>query len=134
METAIEKAEDLINKFGKELAPKVVDEMVSECKHWLTSDKCKRVHWEEKRLDYLAELKQKITKKNKMETKVLDTVYFQPKGFNKNYCEIGIILDSDKDYIHYLNEPCKVAINEVKLIDKSKLIFLKNGLIKLKTK
>lgn len=61
-QTVVEKAEDLINKFGKELAPKVVDEMLGECRHWLTSDKSKRVYWEEKRLDYLAEVRHEITK------------------------------------------------------------------------
>lgn len=68
-----------------------------------------------------------------METKILDTVYFQPKGMNKKYCEAGLILDSDKDYIYYLDEPCKVLISEVNLIDKSRIILLKNGLIKLKS-
>lgn len=68
-----------------------------------------------------------------METKVLDTVYFQPPGINKDYCERGIILDRDKDHIYYIDDPCKILINEVKLIDKSKVILLKNGLIKLKS-
>jgi hypothetical protein len=67
-----------------------------------------------------------------MTTKVLDTVYFQPKGINKNYCEAGLILDRDKDYIYYLDEPCKILISEVKIIDKSRIILQKNGLIKVK--
>jgi len=67
-----------------------------------------------------------------MTTKVLDTVYFQPKGINKNYCEAGIILDRDKDYIYYLDEPCKILISEVEIIDKSRIILQKNGLIKVK--
>jgi hypothetical protein len=69
-----------------------------------------------------------------METKVLDTVYFQPKGINKNYCEAGLILDRDKDYIYYLDEPCKILISEVEIIDKSRIILQKNGLIKVKQK
>jgi hypothetical protein len=67
-----------------------------------------------------------------METKVLDRVYFQPKGMNKNYCEVGIISESDKDYIYYLDEPCKILISEVEIIDKSRIILQKNGLIKVK--
>jgi hypothetical protein len=67
-----------------------------------------------------------------METKILDTVYFQPKGMNKNYCEAGIISESDKDYIYYLDEPCKILISEVEIIDKSRIILQKNGLIKVK--
>jgi hypothetical protein len=67
-----------------------------------------------------------------METKVLNTVYFQPKGMNKNYCEAGIISESDKNYIYYLDEPCKILISEVEIIDKSRIILQKNGLIKVK--
>jgi len=67
-----------------------------------------------------------------MTTKVLDTVYFQSKGMKKNYCEAGLILDSDKDYIYYLDEPCKILISEVEIIDKSRIILQKNGLIKVK--
>ena len=39
------------------------------------------------------------------------------------YCEIGIILESDPDYIHYLDEPCKVLISEVKIIPKDQVIY-----------
>lgn len=46
------------------------------------------------------------------------TVYFQPPDINPKYCEVGMIMDSDPDYIWYINEPCKVLINDVKLIDK----------------
>jgi hypothetical protein len=67
-----------------------------------------------------------------METKILNTVYFQPKGMNKNYCEVGIISESEKDYIYYLDEPCKILISEVEIIDKSRIILQKNGLIKVK--
>jgi hypothetical protein len=44
------------------------------------------------------------------------TLYFQPPGINKKYCEVGFILDSDPNYIHYIDEPCKVLISEVKII------------------
>lgn len=30
-----------------------------------------------------------------------DTIYFQPKGINPKYCEAGMILENDKDYIYY---------------------------------
>lgn len=52
----------------------------------------------------------------------METIYFQPHGINPKYCEVGMILDSDKDYIHYLDEPCKVLISEVKIIPKEKVI------------
>lgn len=45
-----------------------------------------------------------------------ETVYFQPPGISPKYCEIGIIMDSDPDYISYLNEPCKILKSEVKII------------------
>jgi len=51
------------------------------------------------------------------------TIYFQPKGINFKYCEAGMILPSDPDYIFYLDEPCKVLISEVKIIDKENVIF-----------
>ena len=53
---------------------------------------------------------------------------------NKNYCEAGLILDKDKEYIYYLDEPCKILISEVKIIDKSRIVLQKNGLIKVKQK
>ena len=62
MKPEVERAKYLVNKFGEELALKVVDEMIGECRHWLTSDKRKRVYWEEKRLDYLAEVKHELFK------------------------------------------------------------------------
>jgi hypothetical protein len=44
------------------------------------------------------------------------TVYFQPPGINKKYCEVGFILDSDPNYIHFKDQPCKVLISDVKII------------------
>ncbi|MGV6830333.1 MAG: hypothetical protein ACWA5P_02065 [bacterium] len=52
-----------------------------------------------------------------------NTVFFQPKGINPKYCEIGMFLDSDPDYIHYLNEPCKIHVNEVKIIEKHRVKY-----------
>ena len=55
----------------------------------------------------------------------MNTIYFQPPKINKDYCEVGTILKSDPDYIHYLYEPCKILISEVKIIDKENVIFSK---------
>ena len=53
----------------------------------------------------------------------MNTVYFQPKGINPKYCEVGTILEKDPEYISYLDEPCKILISEVKIIDKENVIF-----------
>lgn len=45
------------------------------------------------------------------------TVFFQTKGMDPNQCEAGMILNNDLDYIHYFDEPCKVLISEVKIIE-----------------
>ena len=63
----------------------------------------------------------------------MNTVYFQPPGIRPQYCEVGMILESDPEYISYLDEPCKILISEVKIIDKELVIFdKKNKLYKLK--
>ena len=62
----------------------------------------------------------------------MSVVYFQPKGINLEYCEVGMIHETDPNYIWYLDEPCKVLISEVKIIDKENIIVEKNGLIKVK--
>jgi hypothetical protein len=63
----------------------------------------------------------------------METVYFQPPGINKQYCEAGIILETDPNYIYYIDEPCKVLISEVKIIDKENVTFdKKSRLIKVK--
>lgn len=54
-------------------------------------------------------------------------IYFQPKGINPLYCEVGIILDSDKEHIHYLEEPCKILISEVKIIDEKNVTYNKRN-------
>lgn len=53
----------------------------------------------------------------------MNTVYFQPPDINKKFCEVGIIHESDPEYIWYLEEPCKVLISDVKLIDKENVIY-----------
>lgn len=57
----------------------------------------------------------------------MNTVYFQPKGINPKYCEVGTILETDPEYIWYLDEPCKILISEVKIIDKENVIFDKKS-------
>lgn len=60
-------------------------------------------------------------------------IYFQPPGIKKEYCEIGIIHETDKEYIWYLNEPCKVLISEVKIIPNENVYYdKKNRLNKVK--
>ena len=63
----------------------------------------------------------------------MNTVYFQPKGINPQYCEVGMISETDPDYIWYLDEPCKILISEVKIIDKENVIFdKKSSLIRVR--
>ena len=51
------------------------------------------------------------------------TVYFQPPGIRPNVCEVGMIMKSDPDYIWYMDEPCKILISEVKIIDPEKVVY-----------
>ena len=53
----------------------------------------------------------------------MNVVYFQPPCINKEYVEVGMIMESDKDYIWYIDEPCKILISEVKIISKEKVIY-----------
>lgn len=57
----------------------------------------------------------------------MNTVYFQPKGIKPQYCEVGMISETDPEYIWYLNEPCKVLISEVKIIEKENVILDKKS-------
>ena len=57
----------------------------------------------------------------------MNTVYFQPKGIKPQYCEVGMISETDPEYIWYLDEPCKVLISEVKIIEKENVIFDKKS-------
>jgi biotin carboxylase len=57
----------------------------------------------------------------------MNTVYFQPPGMNPKYCEAGIILETDPNYIHYIDEPCKVLISEVKIIEEENVTFDKKS-------
>ena len=50
-------------------------------------------------------------------------VYFQPKGINPKYCEVGMISETDPEHIWYLDEPCEILISEVKIIPKEKVTY-----------
>ncbi len=57
----------------------------------------------------------------------MNTVYFQPKGIKPQYCEVGMVSETDPEYIWYLDEPCKILISEVKIIEKENVIFDKKS-------
>ena len=57
----------------------------------------------------------------------METIYFQPPGIRPQFCEAGYISETDKEYIFYLDEPCKILISEVKIIPKEKVIFDKKS-------
>ncbi len=57
----------------------------------------------------------------------MNTVYFQPKGIKPQYCEVGMISETDPEYILYLDEPSKILISEVKIIEKENVIFDKKS-------
>ena len=57
----------------------------------------------------------------------MNSVYFQPKNFNKKYCEVSMISETDDKYIWYLDEPCRILISEVKIIDKKNVRFNKKN-------
>ena len=55
----------------------------------------------------------------------MKTIYFQPPGIMLEFCEAGMISETDKDYIWYLDEPCKILISEVKIIPKENVFYNK---------
>jgi hypothetical protein len=57
----------------------------------------------------------------------MDVIYFQPKGIRPQYCEAGIIQQSDPEYIWFLDEPCKILISEVKIIPKENVTYDKKS-------
>jgi hypothetical protein len=62
-------------------------------------------------------------------THSMKTIYFHPKGINPKFCEAGVIHESDSESIRYLSEPCKVSINDVKIIPNESVTYdEKNGL------
>ena len=65
----------------------------------------------------------------------MNVVYFQTKNINPKYCERGTITKDDPEYIWHLDEPCKILIKEVKIIDKENVTFdRKTGLCHVKSK
>lgn len=54
-----------------------------------------------------------------------EIIYFQPKGINPKYCEVGMISKTDPNYIWYLDEPCKILLSEVKIIPPEAVIYNK---------
>ena len=65
----------------------------------------------------------------------MNVVYFQPKNINPKYCERGTILEDDPKYIWHLDEPYKILISEVKIIDKENVTYnRKTGLCHVKSK
>ena len=57
----------------------------------------------------------------------METIYFQPPGIKKEYCEAGMISETDKDYIWYFDEPCKILISNVKTIPKENVVYDKKN-------
>ena len=63
----------------------------------------------------------------------MNVIYFQPPNIKEDYCEVGMIPETDKDYIWYLDEPCKILISEVKIIDGNDIYHdKKTGCIRIK--
>ncbi len=56
-----------------------------------------------------------------------NVVYFQPPDINPKYCEVGYLMEGDPWYIYYMEEPCKIPISEVTIIDMEKVIRDKNS-------
>ena len=54
----------------------------------------------------------------------METVYFQPQRINKNFCEVGVIVG---EYIVYIDEPCKILLSEVNIIDDQNVVFDKKS-------
>ena len=65
----------------------------------------------------------------------MNVVYFQPKSINPKYYERGTIPENDSEYIWHLDEPYKILISEVKIIDKENVTYDKRtGLCHVKSK
>ena len=65
----------------------------------------------------------------------MNITYFQTKNINPKYCERGTILEDDQEYIYHLDEPYKILISEVKIIDKENVTYDKRtGLCHVKSK
>lgn len=53
----------------------------------------------------------------------METIYFQPPEIKPQYCEAGMISETDPEYIWYFDEPCKILISEVKIIQKENVTY-----------
>jgi len=53
----------------------------------------------------------------------MNTIYFQPPDIKPQYCEVGMIHESDPEHIWYLNEPCKILISDVKIIPTENVTY-----------
>lgn len=59
----------------------------------------------------------------------MESIYFQPPQIKPIYCEVGMISETDPEYIWYLDEPCKILISDVKIIEKENVIFDNKSLL-----
>lgn len=57
----------------------------------------------------------------------METIYFQVKGIRPQYCQAGMISETDPEYIWYFDEPCKILISEVKIIPKENVTYDKQS-------
>lgn len=63
----------------------------------------------------------------------MSAIFFQPPGIKKEYVEPGIIVKDELEYIHYMKEPAKILITEVKIIPEEQVYFdKKEKLFKIK--
>ena len=53
----------------------------------------------------------------------METTYFQPPDINPEFCEAGMISETDPEYIWYYDEPCKILISEVKIIPSEDVTY-----------
>jgi hypothetical protein len=53
----------------------------------------------------------------------METIYFQPPDINPEFCEAGMISETDPEYIWYYDEPCKILISEVKIIPSEDVVY-----------
>jgi hypothetical protein len=53
----------------------------------------------------------------------MNTIYFQPPDIKPQYCEVGMIHESDPEHIWYLNEPCKILLSDVKIIPTENVTY-----------
>jgi hypothetical protein len=85
------------------------------------SEGCNKTNCENVSLYIDSSINNESTKHKEMD----NIVYFQPPNINPKYCEAGMISQTDKDYIWYLEEPCKILLSDVKIIPKENVIYNK---------